>query len=117
MAAALARDRTPKEQEALNRRLILAAEDGKAEEVRRLIDCLGADVNASGNCGVTALMRASYLGRKDVVQVLLARGADVSLSSRISRTTALDDAVYGGHYELAELLWRHLQSQLGGDVK
>lgn len=105
LAAALARDRTPGESEALNRRLIMAAEAGNAEKVKRLIDFLGADVNAYDRSGNTALMRAAFLGKKEVVQVLVSRGADIALSSRVSGITSLDYALYGGHYGLAELLW------------
>ena len=115
MAAALARNRTPRESEALDRRLIMAAETGNAEKVKRLVEFLGADVNACDRSGNTALMRAAFLGKKEVVQVLVSRGADIALSSRVSGITALDYALYGGHKGIAELLW-NLQAARCGET-
>jgi len=47
----------------------------------------GADVNAQDRRGMTALMHAAFCGRIDVLRVLLASAADVTL--RFRKTTAL----------------------------
>ena len=57
--------------------LLEAAKRGTTEEVRRLLDA-GADVNARGDDGVTALHEAAYYGPADVVQLLIDHGADVN---------------------------------------
>jgi ankyrin repeat protein len=57
------------------------------ETVKMLLD-LGADVNAQDNLdGRTALMGAAHKGRNDVVQLLVQRGADLSLRDIGSRDT------------------------------
>jgi hypothetical protein len=65
----------------LNEVLLKAASDGDAGTVRSLLD-LGADPNASsGDAGilrVTALMFAARNGRRDVVELLLEKGANVN---------------------------------------
>jgi uncharacterized protein len=54
-----------------------AAEDGKVDRVRALID-KGADVNARDSSGKTALMYAAGRDHLDILTVLLQRGADVN---------------------------------------
>jgi hypothetical protein len=51
-------------------------------EVRTLLDH-GADVNASGPSGGTALIHAAEQGKADVVRLLLSRGANVDVQGAI----------------------------------
>ena len=50
-----------------------ASENGDLEDVNRLLK-EGADVNARTKDGWTALMGAAYIGRNDIVKVLLEHG-------------------------------------------
>jgi len=63
----------------------------------------GADVNAKGNDGQTALRVASYSGRKEIVQVLLGNRADVNAKGN-DGGTALMVASQQGHKDVVELL-------------
>jgi ankyrin repeat protein len=101
-----------------------AANRGDLPAVKDFI-AKGADVNSKANTGETALMRASYTGRKEVVQLLLAKGADVNAATTeniilaIQLTTslrtgtatglspgthALSFAAHEGHKEVVQLL-------------
>lgn len=55
-----------------------------AEAVKLLIDA-GADVNAAGATGTTALMRAALFGKVEAVRALLAAGADPLLKQNKRR--------------------------------
>jgi ankyrin repeat protein len=57
--------------------LILAAERGLIEIVKLLIEN-GADINAMNIVGHTALNRAVFFGKEDVVDLLLSKKADVN---------------------------------------
>ena len=72
--------------DALPRIAVLAA-DGDDEGVARLLD-EGADVNACGPSGQTALMLAARNGRTDVVGLLLRRGADPTIKTKTGSTAA-----------------------------
>ncbi|RYP18310.1 hypothetical protein DL765_004030 [Monosporascus sp. GIB2] len=63
------------------------------------------DAQAQIACGCygTALQAASYSGCKDIVQVLLEKGADVNIRGGMYRT-ALQAASRGGHEEIVQLL-------------
>ena len=70
------------------------------------IKCLieaGADVNAKGDSGETALMYASIFGRKETVEVLIDAGADVNTKNK-AEWTALMVATVFGHKEAVEIL-------------
>jgi ankyrin repeat protein len=54
--------------------LLLAAQSGRLELVRRLIEA-GADVNAISGDGSTPIFVASEVGNFDIVKCLLAHGA------------------------------------------
>jgi hypothetical protein len=72
--------------------LALAAAEGYAAQVRRLVE-YGADVNAVDACSMTPLMHALSSGFQvvDKVEALLGGGADAQMKDRQGRT-ALDHA-------------------------
>jgi ankyrin repeat protein len=77
--------------------LQLAAVNGSARMVRRLLEA-GADPNtALTPAGDTALMLAARTGRADAVGVLLEAGADANAAETWGGTTALMWAVSEGH--------------------
>jgi ankyrin repeat protein len=63
----------------------------------------GADVNASGNDGDTALMWASWNGHYDIAKLLIDHGADVNAKDEYGRT-ALMGASGLGHLGIVRLL-------------
>jgi ankyrin repeat protein len=66
----------------------------------------GADINAKENdalLGMTALVAAAGMGHLDVVQALLARGADVNGKIGLDNT-ALMAAAKNGHLDLVQAL-------------
>ena len=82
--------------------LINTASRGEAAAVQALL-AKGADVNAKGRNGVTALMAASENGRRDVLQTLLAKGADVNAKTN-DGATALMAACQNGHSDVVQAL-------------
>ena len=72
------------------------------EPVAMLLD-RGADPNARQQIGYTPLMGAAGAGKEDLVDLLLAHGAEMALSSDEGKTAA-DVAREHGHAELAERL-------------
>jgi ankyrin repeat protein len=81
-----------------------------AEEQLRVIaflveDC-GANVNYSNDEGITPLAAAAREGYRDIVEYLLARGADPNLDAPgWAKPVSLAD--HRGHAEVASLLRRH----------
>jgi len=63
--------------------------EGNIEAVKQHLDA-GVDVNAKDNIGFTPLHYAAQSGRKEIVELLIAKGADVNAKN--------------GHKEVAELL-------------
>ena len=80
--------------------LIIAAYKGYMEVVRMLIDH-GANKDATGNLDWTPLINASVYGHVAVVEYLLEQGCDMDRASRNGRWTALHQAAYNGHFEMA----------------
>jgi hypothetical protein len=76
---------------------------GKNAETIRLLLEHGAPVNASQAGGFTALFSAAIANRKDLVEILLAFGADPRHKSDAGKTAA-DFARERGHSELATWL-------------
>lgn len=64
----------------------------------------GAAANAASSNGVTPLMLAAARGYKDVVALLLAKGADVNAVTTKDWVSALLFAAWGGHTAVADLL-------------
>ena len=57
--------------------LIVAAENGALQEVRRLLD-RGAVIDARDDCEWTAMMRAAAGGHLEILSLLLDRGAELN---------------------------------------
>jgi ankyrin repeat protein len=87
--------------------LMLAARTGLDESVRTLLD-KGAEVNGRNEKdGTTALMWAANNGHKGIVEYLIERGADASLTAK-DGWTAGEAARMAGHVEIADKLERHI---------
>ena len=84
--------------------LQLAATNGSAPMLGRLLRA-GADPNAALTpAGDTALMLAARTGRADAIRALLESGANVNATETWGGTTPLMWAVSGGHTDAARLL-------------
>lgn len=83
------------------RELWRIAESGEIDELEAVLP--RADINARNEHGMTALMRAAYHGRVQMVRVLLEHGADPNLA-RNDNFTALSLAAFFGHAEIVEIL-------------
>ena len=69
----------------------------------------GADVNAKGKEGVygdgaTPVWHAASGGKNEMVELLIAKGADINLSAKWMGTTSLHEAALSGHKKVVELL-------------
>ncbi|XP_048258008.1 fibronectin type 3 and ankyrin repeat domains protein 1-like [Haliotis rufescens] len=74
---------------------------GNLEEVKRILS-QGVDVNCR-RWGWTPVMRAAYRGHRDVVELLVSEGADVSLVDR-NGNNILHYACYEGHLETVKFV-------------
>jgi ankyrin repeat protein len=86
--------------------LFLAAQQGRAESVKRLLSA-GANVNAAARNGATPLLIATNEGHAEVVKILLEAKADTTarfIHQGISYT-ALNLAARAGNDEIVRL-WR-----------
>jgi len=83
-----------------------AAEDGNIEAVKQYLTA-GADLNLKKDLfGSTPLHSAALKGRKEVAELLIAKGADVNAKDEFG-FTALDRAVQLKRIETADLLRKH----------
>ena len=89
--------------------LYWAAQEGKLDTVKFLVEECGAKLGPQNNDGLSPLVAAATDGHTDVVKYLLDQGADVDeRGMRIhSWYTALHWAAYGGHAETVKCLLDH----------
>ena len=87
----------------MNEELIVASMDGNFNIVNELLK-KGAYVNTKNNSGETALIKASEKGHKDLVDLLLNRGADCNASTYDDGYTPLHSAASSGHKDIVNLL-------------
>ena len=80
-----------------------AARNGDLAGVQAELD-KGADLNAKDESGYTPLYGAVEKGHKEVVELLIAAGADVNVKDGEWGETPLHLAADKGHKEVAELL-------------
>ncbi|XP_046569772.1 tonsoku-like protein isoform X2 [Haliotis rubra] len=91
--------------------LLDACCDGDMAEVKRVLDLGQVDVNYRGGRSLTPVMMAALGGYREMVELLLSRGADVSLVDVVGNNT-LHWACVGGDVGTVELIL----SQDGVDV-
>jgi hypothetical protein len=80
--------------DAERRAFLRLAENGRAAALAAMIDC-GFPVNAAGPARETALHWAAWHGRRETVEVLLARGADVAAVEARFSATPLGWTIHG----------------------
>ena len=86
-----------------------AVKIGNIEAVKQHLDA-GAEVNAKGRYGRTPLHYAATRGLKKIIELLIARGADVNTKIEVGDykgQTPLDGAIQWNHTETADLLRKH----------
>lgn len=87
----------------LNDQFWEAVRKGETANVTALLD-KGADVNAKFRYGATALFKAAERGHVEIVKILLARGADVSVKDTFYGATAMSWALQNEHVDVVNLL-------------
>lgn len=90
--------------------LVLAALNGKAEAVKRVIGYGGVDINApslSLYSHATALHHAVWSGSLETVKVLVEAGARLDIADTIYNGTPIGWAEYSGRHEIADYLEEH----------
>ena len=70
----------------------------------------GADVNEKATSGITPLHEAARRGFREVVRLLIHKGADLQ-SQNIAGATAEDDATANGNVEIAVILRAEAERQ------
>ncbi len=86
-----------------------AVKTGNIEAVKQHLNA-GADVNAKGKYGRTPLHYAASRGLNKIIELLIARGADVNTKIEVGDykgQTPLDGATQWNHPETADLLRKH----------
>jgi ankyrin repeat protein len=96
----------PRDADAGEVAMIVGAIHDRVSVVRTFLDA-GLDVNATPFCNQTALHFAAQLGCADVLDELLARGADIRIVETQFNKTPIDWALEGGHPKIAERLRAH----------
>jgi hypothetical protein len=87
----------------LNDQFWEAVRQGDLAAVTALLD-KGADVNARFRYGATALFKAAERGHTEIVKLLLARGADVTVKDTFYGATAMSWALDNDHVETVRAL-------------
>ena len=87
---------------ALDKALLDACQNGQLGAVKDAL-AKGADANAKGSFGITALIKAISLGHLEIANELLTHGADVDATNN-NEETALLHASQGGHVEMVNAL-------------
>jgi hypothetical protein len=82
--------------------LLAAAQAGSLDQVKAAV-AAGANVNARGTYGMTALMMSAFFGKSEVVSFLIGAHADVNLKND-GGNSALDLAAFKGEAEIAKSL-------------
>ena len=82
-------------------------QSAKAGNVRQLTTALarGADVNTTDAQGTTALMFAAQKGSEQIIDLLLAAGADVNQQRQQFGTTALMFAAAANRVGIVDRFW------------
>jgi hypothetical protein len=84
------------------RELLAAARKGDIEAVRRALTA-GADLNARGEYGDTALNIAAEAGKPDIVELLIQSGANIENPGGADKTPLMN-AAFAGHIPVVRLL-------------
>lgn len=84
-------------------RLYEAINAGDSNTVKSILDTEKVDVNDRRDDGGTLLMRTAFMGYEDIVQILLANGADVNAEDG-NNQTALSYAIKNNKEKIIELL-------------
>ena len=95
-----------------------AVKTGNIEAVKQHLDA-GADVNAKGKYGRTPLHYAASRGLNKIIELLIARGADVNTKIEVGDykgQTPLDGAIQWNQTETADLLRKH-GGKTGAELK
>jgi len=87
----------------LNDQFWEAVRKGDSATVTALLD-KGADVNAKFRYGTTALFKAAERGHVEVVKILLARGADVTVKDTFYGQTAMSWAIQNDHADVVNAI-------------
>ena len=90
------------DKEALNRKLLMAAENNKTEEIIELLK-QGVDVNYQDRYGRTPLYRACLNNKLEIAKLLIERGADINVKTLVA-WTPLHGACWNNYLEIAKLL-------------
>lgn len=100
----------------LNHKLRLACQFGDVSGAAYFIE-KGADINsASKKTGATPLMDACWAGNKEIVNLLMVCGADISLKNN-RKNTALHLAIQRGFSDLVPILMKGIHSDKAMKVK
>jgi ankyrin repeat protein len=80
-----------------------AVEGGNPEVVEAVLKA-GADLNAVGETGMTALMMAAFFGKPAIIEILIRHGAKKDLVEERHRNTALLIAIRKNHVAAVKVL-------------
>ena len=101
---------SPKQE--LNDKFWEAVRKGDLAATTALLD-QGAEVNAKFRYGTTALFKAAERGHLEIVKLLLARGADVTVKDTFYGATAMTWALDNDHFEIVTLLLQKSPAEVG----